>query len=307
MHFTSITAGLVQLFGGLVASMLIPGFIQSLKAKLQGRVGPGSLQPYRDLRRLWNKSTVSVSNSTLTYRIAPSVVATSMGLAVLVVPVSSLGPNWGVGHDAFVLGGVLALSRLALVLAAWDTRNGFSLMAASRDLTISIFTETAMLISLSVAALVAGSTDMQVMISRISLFHVWSSPAPSLALAAFSLVVIAETGHQPVDNPDTHLELTMIHEGMTLEYAGRDLAMLQWSGGVKHWIMLVMLSEIFLPHFQNAYLQLLCLPLTVIAICIILAIVESTIVKMRLLNVPRFLGLGTILAFMGILALKVPS
>ena len=299
--------GAVQLAGGLVLSPLLPGLIQNVKARLQGRRGADIFQPYRELRRLWGKSTVAVSGASAIYRVAPSVAAAAVAAAVLVVPVAAAAPSWGVGHDAFVLAGLLALARFAVAAAAWDVNNGFSLMGASRDLTISVFVESTLVLSLAVAALVARTTDLRGVIAGTSGGHVWSTPALALALVAFALVVLAETGRQPVDNPDTHLELTMIHEGPLLEYAGRDLAYLQWAAAARHWIVLVVVAQVFLPHPSGSGWQLLTLPLVLAALCTGLAVVETTVVKIRVLRVPSLLGVGSALAVLGVAALKATS
>ena len=151
---------------------------------------------------------------------------------------------------------MLALARFALTASAWDVANGFSLMGASRDLTLSVFVEATLILSLSLAALVAATTDLTGIIAGTAGTAVWSSPALALGAVAFALVVVAETGRQPVDNPDTHLELTMIHEGPLLEYGGRDQAYLQWAAAARHWLVLVLAAQIFLPHPESVWWQL---------------------------------------------------
>jgi formate hydrogenlyase subunit 4 len=245
---------------------------------------------------------VSVEGTTVVYRAVPVVVAGVMATAVLVVPVASVGPGWGVGQDALVLVGLLALARVATCLAGWDTANGFALQGASRDLTFAIFVETALVLSLTVAALVAGTTDLAGMVAGTAGWDSWSSPALALAAGAFALVVVAETGRQPVDNPDTHLELTMIHESALLEYAGRDQALLQWAMAVRHWLVLVVAAGVFLPHPASAWLQLALLPIWLVLLCFALAVVETLVVKMRILIVPRLIGVGIAVALLGVLS-----
>ena len=136
---------------------------------------------------------------------------------------------------------------------------------------------------------------------------VWSSPALALGAAAFALVVIAETGRQPVDNPDTHLELTMIHEGPVLEYGGRDLAFLQWGAAVRHWLMLVLAAQVFLPHPESTWWQLALLPAWLVVLCAALALTETVVAKSRILIVPRLLGVAAMVALLGIVAWLVES
>ena len=292
----------VQLIGGFLLAPLLPGLIQHWKATLQGRRGPSPIQPYRELRRLWAKSSVTVEGASVVYRLAPAVATASLATALLLVPVAADAPSLGVGRDALALLGLLALARFAVAASCWDVANGFSLMGASRDLTISVSVEATFVLAIAAAALVAGTTDLAGMIAGTAGGSVWSGPALGLAAVAFALVVVAETGRQPVDNPDTHLELTMIHEGPLLEYAGRDLAMLQWGAAARHWLMLVIAAEVFLPHPQAVWQQLALLPVVLILLCAGLALVETLVVKMRILLAPRLLMVGAAAALLGIVS-----
>jgi len=292
----------VQVLGGIVLAPLLPGLVQHWKARLQGRRGPTPLQPYRELRRLWGKSMVDPEGSGPIYRLAPVVVAAALAGAVLVVPVAQSAPTLGLGHDALLLLGLLALARFAIASASWDVSNGFSLMGASRDLTLSVFVEATFILALAVAALTSGTTDLRGVVAGTAGIGVWKSPALALGAVSFAFVVIAETGRQPVDNPDTHLELTMIHEGPLLEYAGRDLAYLQWAAAARHWLVLVLAAEVFLPHPHGVWLQLGVLPVALVPLCAALAIVETILAKMRILVVPRLLAVGAAAALLGIAA-----
>jgi formate hydrogenlyase subunit 4 len=302
MRTVAITAGAAQLLGGLLLSPMLPGLVQHIKARLQGRRGPTPLQPYRELRRLWSKSTVMVADTSVVYRLAPAVAAASLAAAILVVPVAAGAPNLGLGHDALVLLGVLALARFAMAASCWDTGNGFSLMGASRDLTIAVFVEGTLILSLAVAALTAKTTDLRGIIAGTAGTAAWSRPLLAFGAVAFALVVVAETGRQPVDNPDTHLELTMIHEGPLLEYAGRDLAYLQWAAAARHWVVLLLAAQVFLPHAENPWWQLGALPVVIAGLCAVLAVTETLIAKARILRVPPLLAAGAGVALLGIAA-----
>ena len=307
MSATAAAATAAQLLGGIALAPLLPGLVQHWKARLQGRRGPTPLQPYRELRRLWGKSAVDVEGAGIVYRLAPSVAAGSVAVAVLLVPVASDAPDLGVGRDALVLAGLLALARFAVAASSWEVANGFALMGASRDLTIAVFVEAALVLALAVAALVSGTTDLVQMIAGTAGSAAWSGPAMALGAVAFALVVVAETGRQPVDNPDTHLELTMIHEGPLLEYAGRDLALLQWAAAARHWLVLVLAAQVFLPHAPDPRVQLALLPALLVVLCGALALTETLVAKMRILLAPRLLGIAGLVALLGIVAWLVET
>ena len=296
---TALAAG-IQVVGGLALAPLLPGTIQSLKARMQGRRGPSPLQPYWELRRLWGKTLADPRPTTIVYRLAPCLVAAATALALLLLPIAGLAPDWSLGNDALVLVGLLALARFALAASSWDTGSGFSLMGSSRDLTLSTFAEALLLLAIVLAALPAGSTDLVAMAAAANGSAPWGEPAHWCAAGAFALLVLVETGRQPIDNPDTHLELTMIHEGPLLEYAGRDLALLKWSAAARHWIVLVLGAELFLPHWGGFGAQLACLAAGVAFLCLALALTETAQAKMRILRVPALLAGGCLLALVGL-------
>lgn len=300
MSAASAASTVAQLVGGIALAPLLPGLIQHWKARLQGRRGPTPLQPYRELRRLWGKSMVDPEGAGPVYRLAPGVVAAALVASVLVVPVAEAAPTLGPGHDALVLLGLLALARFAITCASWDVSNGFSLIGASRELTLSAFVEATFVLSVAVASLVAGTTDLRGIVAGTAGIDVWGSPTLALGGVAFAFVAIAETGRQPVDSPDTHLELTMIHEGPLLEYAGRDLAYLQWAAAARHWLVLVLAAQVFLPHPRGVWLQLATLPVSLAALCASLAVLETLLAKMRVLLVPRLVAIGATAAIIGI-------
>jgi formate hydrogenlyase subunit 4 len=300
MSTHAIVAGVVQVAGGILVAPLLPGLIQHVKGRLQGRRGPSPLQPYRELARLWSRSMVAPEGTTIIYRLAPLVVVACLLVTLVLLPVGGHSADWRLGHDVLLVVGLLALARFAMAVSSWDTGSGFSLMGASRDLTLGVFVEGLFLLVVTVAALPLGSTDLLSLSAAGSGGAVWSSPSHWLAAAAFILVVIAETGHQPVDNPDTHLELTMIHEGPLLEYAGRDLAYLQWASAARHWVMLVLAVELFVPHPGGFWWGLLVLAIGLPVLCVVLALVESALAKMRVLRVPRLLVIGCGLCLLGL-------
>ncbi|HXD56219.1 MAG TPA: NADH-quinone oxidoreductase subunit H [Solirubrobacteraceae bacterium] len=299
MSAATLAAGVVQVAGLVLAPGLV-GLIQRLKARLQGRRGPTIGQPYRELRRLWHKSGVSPEPHTVVYTLAPAVVAVSTALAILLVPIAGRAPAWGLGNDALALVGLLALARLAITLAAWDTAGAFGLMGAARELMFSVFVEPLLLLVVILLALPARSTDLISLTHSATVADVWTEPAHWVAGLALFLVVLAETGRQPIDNPDTHLELTMVHEGPLLEYAGRELAYLQWAAAARHWLMLVLASELVIPQPASFVVRLGVLALGVVLGCAALAVCESVQAKMLILRVPVLLGSGAALCLLGL-------
>ena len=301
MSGADIAAGAAQVAGALALAPLAAGSVQQLKGRLQGRRGPSPLQPYRELRRLWGKSAVAPASAGPLYRAAPAVVVAALLVAALVVPVAGRAPDWGVGHDAIVVVGLLALARFAVAAAAWDTGSGFALMGAGRDLTFAVFAEGVLLLVVLLAAAAAGgSTDLLAMSDAAAGAAPWGEPAHWCAAAAFALVAVAETGRQPVDNPDTHLELTMVHEGPLLEYAGRDLACLQWAAWARLWLMMVLAAGLFLPAAGGFAGRLALTAAAVAALCAAVALTETAVAKMRVLRVPLFLAGAGALCLVGV-------
>jgi formate hydrogenlyase subunit 4 len=300
-YIAEYVAGALQVVGGLVVAPSVGGLVQHLKGRLQGRCGPPILQPYRDLLRLWRKDGVMPEPATALYRLAPAIVVASLVTGILIVPVAGVAPDWGVGRDAVALVGLLALGRFAIVVAAWDTASGFGLMAAARDLTFAVFAEGVLLLIVLLAALGAGgSTDLTAISAAAAGGDVWREPAHWCAGLAFLLVALAETGRQPVDNPDTHLELTMVHEGPLLEYAGRDLACLQWAASARLWLMLLLAGDLFFPTTGSFAVRLAILGVAITVAGAALALTETSLAKMRILQVPLFLGAGAALALAGL-------
>lgn len=289
---------------GAVLAPGCTGLIQTIKARLQGRRGPSPRQPYRELRRLWGKSTVAPEGSSIIYRLAPAVAVAAVGLCLLVVAAaivpSTLPLASPLGRDFLLVIGLLSLARFVMALSAWDTSNGFGLMAAARDLFVAVSAEVVMLLALTLAALPAASTDLAAMGTASAGLLVWQTPTHWCALLAFSVVAITEMGRQPIDNPDTHLELTMIHEGPLLEYAGRDLAYLQWAASARHVIMIALLVGIFLPHGGPAGVQAVTAIAWFIVALIAVAFIETTLAKMRLMRVPVFLATSAVVAIIGL-------
>jgi formate hydrogenlyase subunit 4 len=293
-------AGVIQIAGGVCLAPLLPGLVQTLKARLQGRRGSSPLQPYRELLRLWGKTGVDPAGTSFVYRWAPCLCAAATLLVLPLLPIAGASPDWPLGNDALVVVGLLALARFAITASAWDTASGFALMGAARDLMIAVFAEGLLLLVVVIGALPAAGTDLVAMSAASAGGEIWGEPAHWCGAAAFALVLLVETGRQPIDNPDTHLELTMVHEGPLLEYAGRDLALLEWTMAARHWIFFVLGAGVFLPHWGGFGVQLALLIGALPVLAAGLAATETTQAKLRLLRVPSLLATGALLALVGI-------
>ena len=302
-------ATLVQASLILAAAPLFSIWVKRVKCTLQNRRPPPWRQPYRDLRRLLAKEVLLAHSASPVFRIAPYMVC---GTAVLVasnIPFVFVETPLAAMADAIVLVGALALGRFFLALAGMDIGTSFGGMGASREMTFAALAEPAMLIVVFTLAMLASSTNL----STIVYYFLDHTPAlrPSLlfGLLALVLVAIAETGRVPVDNPATHLELTMVHEAMILEYTGRHLALLEFAAQLKLAIYAVLIANLFLPWGICRVLEPVPLLIAMFAITIKLAVIgvllatsETLVAKMRLFRVPTFLAVAFTLALIGMLS-----
>ena len=245
----AIALTLAQVFVLLAVSPAIVGLISKVKARLQCRQGASIFQPYADLRKLFRKEPVVSTTTSWIFTATPYIVFASTVTAGLLVPIfaSQMPLNFAGNIIAFVY--LLALGTFFLILAGLDAGSSFGGMGSSREAIVASLTEPAMIMAIFAIALTAGSTNLSTDRAQDRLVRrVATDPSPHLmALAALFIVAIAETGRVPVDNPATHLELTMIHEAMVLEYSGRYLALLEWASGIKLLVFLTLIANVFAP------------------------------------------------------------
>ncbi len=305
---TTLVLVVLQLATFLLFAPLLAATIRRTKARLQSRRGAALVQPYRDLAKWWGKAPLVGGPAGRVARLAPAVVLAALVTASLLIPFAAVRPplnGWG---DLFVVVGLLALARFALALAALDAGSAFGGMGASRDMAISSLAEPGLVLALAGAALAAGSSNL----ATISAFGSQQGlgllgPAHLLAAAAFGIILVAETGHQPVDNPDTHLELTMVHEGMLLEASGRSLATLVFGSELKLVLLAALFAAAFLPF--GAATEIAPGPLLVgtivglgklLLVGQILALLDASVAKMRILALPDLIGAASLLALAGL-------
>jgi formate hydrogenlyase subunit 4 len=288
----------------ILFSPLVSGVIKKLKAQMQGRVGAGVLQPYYDLLRLLKKDMVISTTTTWIFKAAPYIVFTATATAAMIVPVVSTASAYSMMGDVIALIYLFALARFFMALAGLDAGTAFGGEGSSREMTVAILVEPMMMLALFTAAITVGSTN----IARIAtVYSTVYSPSHLLALAAFIVAIIAETGRVPVDNPDTHLELTMIHEGMILEYSGRYLALMEWAHAMKQMILFTVAIDIFFPagmaHTASSSALVFAsggYALKMLGMAVLMAVVESTRAKVRFFQLPSILGGAFVLSFLAL-------
>ena len=300
--------GVTQVALTLLVAPLLLGITKRVKARLQYRRGPGILKPYRDLRKWWGKESIESDAAGALSRLAPPVVLGATFCATLYVPILGERPpldGWG---DLIVVIGLMALARFVLALGALDAGGAFGGMGSSREVAIATLVEPALLLALAGAAIGAGTTDLGAIASLGTAAGIaWYTPALLLAAVAFAIVAVAETGHEPVDNPDTHLELTMIHEGMLLEASGPRLAMFTYAAELKLVLVAALFGAAFLPAGVATELTPLAVGIAIaaalaklIGAAVILGILDASLAKLRILALPNLLATASIVAAIGL-------
>jgi len=294
----------------LLLAPLLSGLIRNWKAKLQNRRGPRVWQPYFDLMKFWRKDMVISDYTSWIFCATPYVMFLTALSAGLLTPMVTGQAPLGLFGGVLALVGLLALGRFFLALGGLDPASAFGGMGSSREMTISAIAEPAMMLAIFTLAIAAGSTSLS-QIVLASQGHDWKflDPSHALAFTAMFIVLLAETGRIPVDNPATHLELTMIHEAMLLEYSGRYLALIEWGASIKQLVLMTLLANIFFPiglasettpaAFALGALYLAA-KLLVLAGAVVL--VETCNAKLRLFRVPDLLSAAFILAMLALVS-----
>jgi len=302
---------LIEIFEALFALVVAPGLlglIRWIKARLQNRLGAPPWQPYHELRKLFRKEVVVSQNASWLFRFAPYAVSASTLAIAFLIPLVIVPRRFDAIGDLFVVVYLFLFGTFWLALAGLDPGSAFGGMGASRDVTVAALAEPSTATAIFSLALGAGSTNLgTIVLAPLNDPATVLTPGHLLAFAALFVVALAETGRLPVDNPSTHLELTMIHEAMVLEYSGRYLALLEWAGALKLFLFLSLLANLFFPWgIATAVepaalawaLAALVLKLTILAI--VLAVIETRVAKLRLFRVPELLTASFVLALLAI-------
>jgi formate hydrogenlyase subunit 4 len=300
---------LIQTVMLLALAPLLTGLIRKLKAWMQSRRGPPVYQPYLDLAKLMRKGSVVSEDASWLTAITPYVCLISLVVAALLVP-AFVTESFGFLGDLIVLVYLFAMARFFMALAALDAGSTFGGMGSSREMLVSSLIEPAILLAFFTMALLTGTTSL-VSVSNVLATSGTSliGPALLLAFAAFFIAILAENARIPVDNPSTHLELTMIHEAMLLEYSGKDLALMEYSSMVKLTLFITIAWSAFLPWgiatqvtAPDIAVGVVIFLAKLLALAIIIAILESTMAKLRLFRLPNLLTGAFILAFLAVMS-----
>ncbi|HXZ52218.1 MAG TPA: NADH-quinone oxidoreductase subunit H [Burkholderiales bacterium] len=303
-----IAAQFAELMLAVLLAPLLTGWVNQCRAWLQNKSGPDLLQPYRTLSKLFQKEVVLARNASPLFRIAPYLIFGSLALAAAIVPTLDTDLPLNAAADAIALVGLLALARLFVALAGMDVGTAFGSLGARREMMVGFLAEPALLMVLFTASLISSSTSLATIVQTLAHKEFVIYPSMAFAGVAFTMVSLAENARIPVDNPATHLELTMIHEAMVLEYSGRHLAMIEWAASLKLFVYSCMGLAVFFPwgiaHGGDWLGIVFALPTLLIKLALggaALALIETLSAKMRIFRAPEFLGTAFLFAVLAML------
>jgi len=309
MTATGILSQLLQLAVALLLAPLLVGWVNQCRAWLSNRSAPPLLLPYRTIRKLFHKDAVVAENASPIFRITPYVVFGAMALAAAIVPSLATDLPFASAADAIALVGLFALARVFLALSAMDIGTAFGSLGARREMFVGFLAEPALLMVLFTASLISGSTSLPTIVENLAHREIAIYTSLAFAGVAFTMVSLAENARIPIDNPTTHLELTMIHEAMTLEYSARHLALIEWASALKLFNYSCIGLALFLPFgiaegSSDWEAILIATPVLVTKLAgggFALALLETLSAKLRIFRAPEFLGTAFLLAVLGML------
>jgi formate hydrogenlyase subunit 4 len=293
----------------LAAAPLLTGFVRTLKARLTRRQGPSIIQPYRDLARLLRKEATVAENASWLFRAAPYLIFSTTWIAAALVPTFAAGLMFSWAADLIAIVALLGSARFFLALAGMDVGTAFGGIGASREVMIAALAEPALIMIVFTLALIAGSTQLSTVAEFMLSPQVGLRVSLGLALIALVLVALAENARMPIDNPATHLELTMVHEAMVLEYSGRHLALIEFASSLKLVVYVSLIACVFLPwgmaRAANEAPELALGAAAYVgklALCgAALALFETSVAKLRVFRAPDFIGAALMLALLAVL------
>jgi formate hydrogenlyase subunit 4 len=308
MTASGVLAALLQSLVVAAGAPLLVGLLRAFRARLQGRRGASPLQPYRDLRKLCAKEVVVSETTSWIFRVTPFLLAAIMLAVAAVVPLLVTRPGFAFTGNVVLVMYLLLLGTFFLALAGLDAGSAFGGMGSSRGMMVAALAEPTVILAIFSLALHAGTTNLGGIIERLRAEQLLIlNPGHLLAAVAFFIVLLAETGRLPVDNPATHLELTMIHEAMVLEYSGRYLALVEWASAMKLVLFLGLLGNLFLPWGVPSTVTPSALALgagtlvlKLVVLTAALAMLETSVAKLRLFRVPELLSGSFALALLSV-------
>lgn len=306
----TIVIGVFQIFVIVALAPLLNGIIKKIKAFFQLRKGPGVLQPYYDIAKLLRKDSVISQNVSWLFHAAPIISFAAVLAAGLLIPIFITELPLGFAGDLIAVVYLFALARFFIALAALDAGSSFGGMGASREMYVAALVEPALMLSIFAVALNVGSTNLSYISQTVSMMGVDAvTPYQILAFVALFIIAIAETGRIPVDNPATHLELTMIHEAMILEYSGKQLAIVELGAMMKQLLVFSLLANIFFPWgiasgagIAAIFAALLVYFVKIMILGAVMAMVETSTAKWRLFRLPELLSISLMLSFLAIVS-----
>jgi formate hydrogenlyase subunit 4 len=309
MTVTGFLSQLLQLAIALLLAPLLVGWVNKCRAWLANRTAPSLILPYRMIRKLFHKNAVVAENASPIFRATPYVVFAAMALAAAIVPSLATDLPFARAADAIALVGLFALARVFIALAAMDTGTAFGSMGARREMFVGFLAEPALLMVLFTASLLSGSTSLPTIVETLAHREIAIYPSLAFAGVAFTMISLAENARIPIDNPATHLELTMIHEAMTLEYSARHLALIEWASALKLFNYSCIGIALFVPFgiAQGSSDWFAILGATPVLIAKLgvggfaLALIETLLAKLRIFRAPEFLGTAFLLAVLAML------
>ncbi|MGT2431220.1 respiratory chain complex I subunit 1 family protein [Cupriavidus basilensis] len=308
MTVTGLLSQSIEIVISIALAPLLTGWVNQCRAWLQNKSAPSLWQPYRTLHKLFNKESVVADNASPLFRVTPYVLFGCMALACAIIPTLSTDLPLAPAADAIALVGLFALARVFISLAAMDIGTAFGTLGARREMLIGFLAEPALLMVLFSASLVSKSTSLTTIVETLAHRQLAIYPGLAFSGVAFTMVSLAENARVPVDNPATHLELTMIHEALILEYSGRHLALIEWAASLKLFAYSCIGLALFFPwgiaEAQAPSSMLLAPPALLAKLMvggILLAALETASAKMRIFRVPEFLATAFLLAVIGML------
>jgi formate hydrogenlyase subunit 4 len=309
MRPIDLIAQVLEVVAALVAAPLFVGWVNQCRAWMQNRSAPSLWLPYRGIRKLFHKEAVIANTASVLFRLTPYVVFGAMTLAAAIIPSMGTRLPLTIAADAIALVGLLATARVFQALAAIDVGTAFGTLGARREMMVGFLAEPALLMVIFVASLISATTALPAITERLATQTVGLYPSLAFTAIAFTMVLLAENARIPIDNPATHLELTMIHEAQLLEYSARHLALMEWAAALKLFNYACIGFALFVPWGVSTgaggpAALLASIPLLAVKLLVAgggLALIETVSAKLRVFRAPEFLGVAFVFAVLGLL------